>query len=92
MPIVDDGEILVSDNGSLLLSAVPSGSVGSGSGYNLAPGHNVGSRSLDSVFDSSMQLPPLPAHVDTVNFTWVATAMVSLHQHFVQLQVRCKVV
>ena len=66
--IVRDGAAVLADDGSLLLSpAVGVGSGGSGSGHMLSE-RSVGQR-----------LPPLPARVDMVDFTWVAATRVSRH-------------
>ncbi|CAI8007389.1 hypothetical protein GBAR_LOCUS5180 [Geodia barretti] len=75
VPIVDDGEVLIGDGGALLLIEVTSGSGVSGSGYSLSPGHDVTGRSLD--YSSVKSLPPFPAHVDTVNFTWISKTMIN---------------
>ena len=58
-----EGEPRVGDDGSLQLSSVAN-SLGSGSGFDDV-----------SLFASPYEaLPPLPAHVETVDFTWVKTA------------------
>lgn len=78
--IVRDGELLVGDDGSLLLS--PVGTSGSGD-LELNPDSDLGSGNggndllKRSLSPSSQTLPPLPAHVEMVNFTWIAYTTVS---------------
>jgi hypothetical protein len=90
VPIVDDGEVLIGDGGALLLIEVTSGSGVSGSGYSLSPVHDVTGRSLD--YSSMKSLPPFPAHVDTVNFTWISKTMVSNQEKRRGLPVLCSFV
>lgn len=69
--IVRDGELLVGDDGSLLLSPV-----GESGDLDLNPDLGSGNGDKD-LFERSISplpqtLPPLPAHVEMVDFTWIA--------------------
>ena len=83
MQIVRDGELVVGDDGSLLLSPVND----SGSGdFGLAPESGSGSENL-GIFERSLlspsplSLPPLPGDTHTIVFTWVASITVSQLNH-----------
>lgn len=78
--IVRDGELLVGDDGSLLLSPVGGSGdldldpdLGSGNGDN-----DLFERSISPMLET---LPPLPAHVEVVDFTWIAYTTVSPLSH-----------
>ena len=76
MQIVRDGELLVGDNGSLLL--FPANDPGD---FGSTPGSGSGSEGLDvfkrSLSPSLPSLPPIPGDVHTIVFTWVAHLTVS---------------
>lgn len=71
--IVRDGELLVGDDGSLLLSQV-GGSGDLDLNPDLGSGNDLFERSISPM---PQTLPPLPAHVEVVAFTWIAHTMVS---------------
>ena len=75
--IVENGEAQVDSSGGLLLSPVlPQSGSGLLGADDLGSGGRI-QRSLTQFSSSSVQaLPPLPADVDDVEFTWFSTATV----------------
>lgn len=57
--IISDGEVMLGTDGELLLAEEMESVSGSGSGS-------------ESLLPPSLSLPPLPAHIDSVTFTWKA--------------------
>lgn len=77
MDIVRDGESRVADDGSLLLSPGDGGGGGDEGSGGSGSGHLLSTRSVNGQI-----LPPLPASVGAVNFTWDANTMVSCQTQY----------
>lgn len=68
--IVDNGTVLIEENGTLILTEVTGIDGGSGSGHFLSPDPDIP--------PTFQVLPPLPADVERVDFTWFSYVTVSL--------------